>query len=83
MLLGAGGETVKSKQHKKEKELTPMDKYKLEIAEEIGLLDKIKEVGWAGLKAHEAGYLGGVMSRRMRQQGIRKGSDMVSSEKLQ
>lgn len=63
---------MKTKQPKKEKVLTPMDKYKLEIAEEIGLLDRVKKVGWAGLSAQEAGYLGGVISKRMREQGIKK-----------
>ncbi|MBT9134859.1 MAG: hypothetical protein DDT37_01313 [Firmicutes bacterium] len=51
-------------------------KLKLEIAEEIGLLPRVREVGWAGLSAEEAGYLGGVMSRRLRQQGLKK-SDLL------
>ncbi|MBT9153658.1 MAG: hypothetical protein DDT39_00315 [Firmicutes bacterium] len=51
-------------------------KLKLEIAEEIGLLPRVREVGWAGLSAEEAGYLGGAMSRRLRQQGLKK-SDLL------
>ena len=31
---------------KKKKEMTFEDKLKYEIAEELGLMDKIKEVGW-------------------------------------
>ncbi|NLW16797.1 MAG: small, acid-soluble spore protein, alpha/beta type [Firmicutes bacterium] len=39
---------------------------KLEIAAELGLLDKVEELGWAGLPAQEAGLIGGVMSQRLR-----------------
>ncbi|MBS3949539.1 MAG: small, acid-soluble spore protein, alpha/beta type [Peptococcaceae bacterium] len=59
------------KQPKKEKSLTQLDKFKLEVAEEIGLLERIRTVGWAGLSAREAGYLGGMLSKRLREQGLR------------
>jgi len=59
------------KQAKKEKPLTKLDKMKLEIAEEIGLIERIKSVGWAGLSAQEAGYLGGMLSKRLREQGLK------------
>lgn len=39
---------------------------KLEIAAELGLLAKVKQVGWGGLTAQEAGVIGGVMSQRLR-----------------
>ena len=39
---------------------------KYEIAEELGLLDKIKEVGWGGLSAEETGKIGGIISKRKR-----------------
>lgn len=59
------------KQAKKEKPLSKLDKMKLEIAEEIGLIERIKSVGWAGLSAQEAGYLGGMLSKRLREQGLK------------
>ena len=31
---------------------------KYEIAQELGLLDKVKQVGWAGLTAKESGKIG-------------------------
>lgn len=64
---------MKSNRPKREAVITALTRLKLEIAEEIGLLPKVREVGWAGLSAEEAGHLGGVMSKRLRQQGLTKG----------
>lgn len=55
------------KSKKKEKIETLEDKMKYEIAEELGLTDKIKEVGWAGLTAKESGRIGGLMTVRKRE----------------
>lgn len=55
----------------KKKVETVEDKLKLEIAEELGLADKIKEVGWAGLTAKESGRIGGIMTARKRQSKIK------------
>lgn len=50
------------------KELTPQQKadlrMKYEIAEELGLLDKISEDGWKGLTSRESGRIGGIMGKR-------------------
>lgn len=51
---------------KKKKELTKDDLLKLEIAEELGLTDKIKDIGWGGLTAKESGRIGGIMTSRKR-----------------
>lgn len=51
---------------KKKKELTKDDILKLEIAEELGLTDRIEEVGWGGLTAKESGRIGGIMTSRKR-----------------
>lgn len=45
---------------------TPQDKLKYEIAKELGLMEKIKEVGWGGLTAKETGKIGGIMTVRNR-----------------
>lgn len=37
---------------------------KFEIAQELGLIDKIKEKGWKGLTAKESGKIGGIMTKR-------------------
>ncbi|WP_312701233.1 small, acid-soluble spore protein, alpha/beta type [Sedimentibacter sp.] len=52
------------KNNKKKKELTPDDIMKLEIAREIGLMDKVEELGWGGLTAKETGRIGGLMTAK-------------------
>lgn len=43
------------------------EKMKMEIAEELGLTDKVNSLGWGGLTASETGKIGGIMNRRNRQ----------------
>ena len=40
------------------------DIMKLEIAEELGLLDKVNSGGWKSLTAKESGRIGGILARR-------------------
>ena len=42
-------------------------KLKYEIAEELGLMDKIEEVGWGGLTAKESGKIGGLVRIRKKE----------------
>lgn len=51
---------------KKEKELTPLDLLKLEIATELGLSEKVASEGWGGLTAAETGRVGGILNKRLR-----------------
>lgn len=60
----------KKKKTKKKKTLTPVDKFKIECAKELGFWDKIKELGWAGLSAAESGQVGGYMTRKMRARNL-------------
>lgn len=54
------------------KELTPEQKadlkMKYEIAEELGLTDKIAEHGWKSLTARESGKIGGMMGKKKKLQ---------------
>lgn len=50
----------------KERPDTPMERLKLLIVGELGLLDKVKADGWGGLSAAESGRVGGLMAKRMR-----------------
>ena len=50
----------------RKKELTENDLMKLEIAKEIGLADKIDQLGWGGLTAKESGRIGGIMTAKKR-----------------
>lgn len=52
---------------KKKKILTDNDIMKYEIASELGLIDKVNELGWAGLTAKEAGRIGGILTSRKKQ----------------
>ncbi len=47
--------------------LTPDEIMKYEIADELGLTDKVKEAGWKGLTAKETGRIGGLMTKRKRE----------------
>ena len=43
-----------------------IERMKYEIAEEMGLLDKVLEDGWRSLSAKETGKIGGIMTSRKR-----------------
>lgn len=47
--------------------LTPQERLKYECARELGLIQRLEEVGWAGLTAKESGRIGGKMGRRLRE----------------
>ena len=57
---------AKSRKSKMKKTPADIEELKMEIAEELGLLDKVKKVGWAGLSAKETGRIGGLMGRENR-----------------
>ena len=53
---------------RKKKELTEAEKrdlaMKYEVAEELGLLEKVERYGWRGLTSRESGRIGGIMGTR-------------------
>lgn len=52
-------------------EMTREEKMKYEIAEELGLLDRVLEEGWRTLSAKETGRIGGLVTKRKRE-GLQK-----------
>ena len=50
-----------------EDELTEEEKLKYEIAEELGLLDRVMNDGWKSLSSKETGRIGGMVNRRRRE----------------
>ena len=60
----------------KEKKITREDiqkmegteRMKYEIAEEMGLLDKVLSDGWRSLSARETGRIGGLVTKRRREE---------------
>lgn len=48
--------------------LEPEEKLKYEIAQELGLLDKVLEEGWRSLSSKETGRIGGMITKRKREE---------------
>lgn len=66
----------KVKRNKEKKIETLEDKLKYEIAQELGLMDKINKDGWGGLTAKESGRIGGLITVKKREM---KNKDKFSS----
>lgn len=47
--------------------MTPEEQLKYEVAEELGLLDKVMNDGWKSLSAKETGRIGGLVTKRKRE----------------
>lgn len=47
-------------------EMTKEELMKYEIAEELGLLDKVMTEGWRSLSSKETGRIGGLLAKRKR-----------------
>lgn len=47
-------------------ELTKEERLKYEIAEELGLLDRVMTDGWKALSSKETGRIGGLLAKRKR-----------------
>lgn len=58
--------------------LTPEEELKYEIAEELGLLDRVMENGWKSLTAKETGRVGGILARRRK--AIRSEGEAAKTE---
>ena len=67
---------------KANKELTEdeklREKIKYEIAEELGLRDKVDEYGWSGLTAEETGRIGGIMTKRKKNLHIPSNKEILA-----
>lgn len=46
----------------------PEDMMKYEIAKELGLFDQVLKDGWGSLSAKDTGRIGGIMTRRKKQE---------------
>lgn len=57
--------------------LTPEEQLKYEIAEELGLLDRVMENGWKSLSAKETGRVGGMMTKRKRELSEKTNHDIL------
>ena len=48
--------------------LEPEEKIKYEVAEELGLLDRVLDQGWKSLTSKETGRIGGLVTKRKREE---------------
>ena len=46
------------------KNLEPEEKLKYEVAEELGLLDRVMQEGWKSLTSKETGRIGGLVTKK-------------------
>lgn len=47
--------------------MEPEEKMKYEIAEELGLLDKVLDEGWRSLTSKETGRIGGLITKKKKE----------------
>lgn len=70
---------------KSHRELTEQEKLreklKYEIAEELGLSEKVDSTGWSGLTAEETGRIGGLMTKRKKELNLPKNELILNSQK--
>lgn len=57
------------------------EKLKYEIAEELGLRDKVDQCGWSGLTAEETGRIGGIMTKRKKELNIPKNEIILKRQR--
>lgn len=57
------------------------EKIKYEIAEELGLKDKVDKLGWGGLTSEETGRIGGLMTKRKKKMNIPTNEEIIKKEK--
>ena len=56
------------------------EKMKYEIAEELGLKERVEQVGWSGLTAEETGRIGGIMTKRKKSLKIPTNKDILNQD---
>ncbi|WP_446897608.1 small, acid-soluble spore protein, alpha/beta type [Clostridium sp. LBM24168] len=57
------------------------EKLKYEIAEELGLREKVDIHGWSGLTSEETGRIGGIMAKRKKELNIPKNQTIIENQK--
>lgn len=71
---------------KSNRELTEIEKVrekiKYEIADELGLRDKVDKFGWSGLTAEETGRIGGIMTKRKKDLHLPKNKEIINGAQL-
>ncbi|MCH5138631.1 small, acid-soluble spore protein, alpha/beta type [Clostridiaceae bacterium UIB06] len=72
---------AKLKSHKELTEAEKLrEKLKYEIADELGLSEKVNKLGWSGLTAEETGRIGGIMTRRKKELKLPKNEVILKNQ---
>lgn len=56
------------------------EKMKYEIANELGLKDKVDKLGWSALTSEETGRIGGIMTRMKKKLNIPKNDEILNHD---
>lgn len=72
---------IKSNKELSENELL-REKMKYEIADELGLSDKVNALGWGGLTAEETGRIGGIMTKRKKTMHIPSNDEILKQNRI-
>jgi hypothetical protein len=59
-----------------------LDEFKMEVASELGLSDKIQSKGWANMTSRECGYVGGRIGGSMVKAMIRRAEESLKNDTL-
>ena len=62
--------------------LEPEEQLKYEIAEELGLLNKVMSDGWKSLSAKETGRIGGLMTKKKKELKEKLQKELAQEESL-
>lgn len=57
------------------------EKMKYEIAEELGLREKVNSLGWGALTAEETGRIGGIMTKRKKERKLPSNDEILGRKK--
>jgi len=71
---------LKNNKQLTEDEMT-REKIKYEIAEELGLSEKVAEEGWGALSAEETGRIGGIMTKRKKSLKIPSNKEILNKQR--
>lgn len=53
-------------------ELDAEERFKYEVAEELGLLEQVLQNGWKSLSSKETGRIGGIVTKKRREMRVDK-----------
>ena len=62
--------------------LEPEEQLKYEIAEELGLLERVMSDGWKSLSAKETGRIGGLMTKKKKEMKEKLQKELAQEESL-